>query len=288
MYFQGRRGSAFVAVLCMLSACSGGGSGTGGVPITLQGATIWENSGDASSQVVRAIEGGDGGDFRGVIFVDDGFLEFLQQETGAGGGEVVFFRDAQNQARLFEPSATGSDDYENIRLISLRYSVGTESYQQIGYIGRATPLAEMALATGSATYVGTGTVDVIVNPQAGGTLSFPSGNAAVTADFGASSVDVVMNRPGQANWDQQRYDEFRITGMVIDGNTFSGGTFSARKNGATLPDFGTGDFQATGFFAGFNDGSGTVGSGDVPGETAGAFRADSAADGVAFGYFAAD
>lgn len=281
------RFGAALAALTALSAC-GGGSGTGGVPITLQGATIWQQTDDASTQVLRKIEGGDGGNFSGVIFIDDGFLQFLQAQTGSGGGQTVFFRDAANQARLFLPGTTGADDYESVRFLNLTYQVGNRVYNQFGYIGRVTVADDMALASGTATYTGTGTVDVFVLPTGGSRLDFPGGNATITADFDANTVNVVMNRPGSAQWVfGTPYDEFRITGMTIAGSGFSGGSFSARKSGTQVATF-PGDFQATGFFAGFNDGNGAVGSGDLPGEAAGAFRADSALDGVAVGFFAGD
>lgn len=278
---------AALAAIGALAGCSGG-SGSGGVPITLQGATIWQEVGDDSTQVLRQIEGGDGGNFSGVIFVDDGFLQFLQEQTGSGGGETVFFRDAANQARLFLPGTAGSGEYESTRFLNLRYQVGNRVYNQFGYIGRVTVPGDMALASGTATYTGTGTVDVFISSPTGSTDAYGDGNAAITADFDGRTVDVVMNGGGRnANWIGRTYDEFAISDMTISGNTFSGGTFSARKSGTEVATF-PGDFQATGFFAGFNDGNGAVGSGDLPGEAAGAFRADSAREGVAYGIFAGD
>lgn len=279
-----------MAALALIGALAGcGSSGSGGLPpITLQGATIWQQVDDDSTQVLRAIEGGDGGGFSGVIFVSDGFFPFVQAQTGASGGQTVFARDPSNQARLFLPGTSGSGNYENTRFINLTYQAGGRTYNQVGYIGRVTVADDMALASGTATYQGSGTVDVFIVPPSGSTERYGSGDAAIAADFGAATVDVVMfGDPRNANWIGRPYDEFRITGMTIDGNIFSGGTFSARKDGAEVAAF-PGDFQARGFFAGFNDGNGAVGAGDLPGEAAGAFRAESARDGVAYGVFAGD
>ena len=279
---------SLVAASCLglLAACGGGSSGT--PPVTLQGATYWLPSANLDQAELRTVQGGSGAqDFRGVIFLDDGFTQFLEEETFSSGVTLVFETDNNNVAVLRTPDAVSPSQYGDLRLLQLRYVRGGQIFFQEGVIGRFTSESRMATAAGSATYIGSGTAAVRVSPSGGAPdFSLGSGDTTVIVDFDQGSVNVLLGSFAITP-PRPPFDEGRIDGMTISGNEFSGGGLVLLSGGSAAAGFAPTSFASSGVFAGWNDTNGNVDGGDKPAEVGGAFVADTP-DGKIVGRYAAD
>ncbi len=279
------RALAAVASVALLSACGGSGS-TGTPPITLKGATFWAPASDLTQAAIRNVEGGSGANFGSVIYIDDGLAEFLQAQTQSSADGTLFFQvDANNFAIVGTPDGASPSQYSDMRFLRLVYSSGGEIYVQDGVLGRFTSDANMALASGQATYTGQSTAEVLARPRSGSNFDLLQGDTVATVDFDAKTVEILLSnfRPSP----DATFDAVRVSGMTISGNRFGGGTFTALAGGTPTGDFSGGDFQSSGVFAGWNDSNGTAAGGDTPAELGGAFLA-STTDGIAAGRYVAD
>jgi hypothetical protein len=269
-----RTGAALAAVILPLAACGGGGGDDDGgstrPEIALKGASY------ATAEFLPALnptEGGDGGRFRSVIFVDDGVAEFLGREQSSSGGTTVFRADDGSVAFV-----TALPGFESAGLIRIEYAqtgLVTE-----GVIGRFTTDARMATASGSAVYQGgPGTAEVRVE-RTGILQSFDltRGSTTVTVDFGTRAVDATLDFRGTPSGSVAQVDRVEIGGMRISGNRFSGGALNAFKGASTTPNptfsVSSGNLASSGIFAGWNDTTGAVAGGNLPAEVAGAFVAN--------------
>jgi hypothetical protein len=219
----------------------------------------------------RNTEGGAGQAIGGVVFVDDGVFEFLGREVRRLDQFTTEFRSDDGAVAL----VTAPPGYEDTRLIRLRYSQGGINYVSEGIIGRFTSDARMALASGTATYVGAGTGQVRGDSAFGQTFDLIRGNTTVEVDFSGRAVSTQLDFRGTAAAVGAPIDTVRIDGMRISGNRFSGGTLSASKNGTDQPGFSASGaaLSSSGVFSGWNDATGNVQGGNRPGEVGGAFVA---------------
>lgn len=284
-----RRGPATLAaivVASVLAGCGGGGGSTGTPPITLKGATFWRPQSDLSQAAIRNVEGGSGANFGSVIYIDDGLADFLQQQTQSSpDGTLSFQLDANNFAIVAAPDGASPSQYSDMRLLRLVYSTNGVIYIQDGVLGRFTSDANMALASGQATYTGLLTANIIAQPNSGNEFFLNFGDTVATVDFAGKTVDVLLSN-FQPSPDAT-FDSAQITGMTISGNRFSGGTFTALAGGTPTGDFTGDDFRSSGVFAGWNDSNGTAAGGDRPAELGGAFLA-ATTDGIVAGRYVAD
>ncbi len=283
-----RRAPALIAAvsLASLAACSGGGSG-GAPPITLKGASFWLPSSNLDEAALRNIDGGAGGNFGSVIFIDDGFAEFLQEETQSSDGTIFFQENGDNFAIVSTPDGQSPSQYSDIRYLRLEYTSGGERFVQNGIIGRFTSDDLLADASGTALYTGIATSEVLVTPKTGDDFNLRPGDATVSVDFNRGVIDVVLDNFGASAAVGTPFDEVRIDGMTITGGRFGGGTLVVLKSGTPTGDFSGGDFRSSGIFAGWNDSNGTAAGGDIPAELGGAFLA-ATTDGTVAGRYVAD
>lgn len=277
----------FAAVsLAGLAACSGGGGSGGAPPTSLKGASFWTPSSDLDQAALRNIEGGVGNDFGSVIYIDDGFAQFLQEQTQSGpDGTNLFQQDGDNLAIVSTPDGQSPSQYSDIRLLRLVYLRGGELYVQDGILGRFTSENRMALASGTATFTGVDTSEVLVSLPSGGTFDLLRGDVVATADFDGGRVDVTLS--DFAPSPDATFDEVRVNGMTISGSGFRGGSLVVLQSGQPTGDFSGGDFQSSGLFAGWNDSNGTAAGGNIPAELGGAFLA-ATTDGTVVGRYVAD
>jgi hypothetical protein len=265
-----RTSAACIGLALFLGAC-GGGDGTPRPPITLNGVTYAVPNASVSRSELRNTEGGAGQGIGSVVFVDDGVFEFLGKETRRLDQFVTEFRSDDGAIAL----VTAPPGYEDSRLIRLVYSQGGINYVSEGIIGRFTSDARMALASGTATYVGTGTAEIRGDSAFGQRFDLIRGNTVVEVDFNRREVSSELDFRGTAAAVSAPIDTVRIDGMRINGNRFSGGSLTASKDGTGQPAFTASGaaLSSSGVFAGWNDATGNVQGGNRPAEVGGAFVA---------------
>jgi hypothetical protein len=282
-----RTGAACAALILPLAACGGGSGGTDTPPVTLKGVS-YERF--VTLPTLNQTEGSDGGDFQNVIFVDEGFAEFLGTRAGTAGSTTEF-RATDGSVAL----VTALPGFESTRLIRIIYQQnGVTTAVTEGVIGRFTNEALMATARGSATYRGgAGTAEVRVERSGGGqSFDLTGGSTIVAVDFGTRRVDATLDFRGTASGSLPTavVDLIEIDGMTVIGNRFSGGALSSSK-GTNPPDpafsVTSSALQSSGIFAGWNDTTGAVAGGNRPAEVAGAFVANAGVN-VLTGRYLAD
>jgi len=274
------------ASLAGLAACGGGGGSSGAPPVTLKGASFWTPSSDLDQAALRNIEGGSGGNFGSVIYIDDGFAQFLQEQTQSGPDGTNFFQqDGDNFAIVSTPDGQSPSQYSDIRFLRLVYVRGGELFVQDGILGRFTSDTRMALASGTATFTGVDSSEVLTRPSSGPTFDLLRGDVVAVADFDGGRVNVTLS--DFAPSPNATFDEVRVNNMTISGSSFRGGSLVVLQSGQPTGDFSGGDFQSSGLFAGWNDSNGTAAGGNIPAELGGAFLA-ATTDGTVVGRYAAD
>lgn len=268
-----RTGAACATLTLTLAACGGGGDSTPRPPITLNGATYAIPDGELSEAALRQTRGGAGADIGTVVYVDDGTFEFLGDQSSNIGAGTTRYTDGEGAIAF----VTALPGFEDTRLIRQEFEQDGVLYVSEGVIGRFTSEARMAVAGGSATYLGDGRNAALVQGETGtgDRITLTEGNVSVAVDFATGRVNTTLDFRATPSAVGAPVDTIRIDGMRIDGNRFSGGTLTATKGGSTVPAYSASgsDLASSGVFTGWNDTTGAVAGGNRPAEVGGAFVA---------------
>lgn len=162
---------------------------------------------------------------------------------GAGGTLVV------NAAQGVQGS------YGYVYPYSSTYTVGGVQYDSVGVTGIATSPADLP-STGSVVYNGAAVGTVVVGSSA---ISLKNGTSAVTANFGAGTVNVRLNgfsaTDGTGASVNAPLDRIDVTGATISGSGYSGGAVTLRKGGSLVDVTGANTTtDARGVFYGYDTG----------------------------------
>jgi hypothetical protein len=225
---MGRRMAIAAGAAALALGGCGGSSGGGTPPITDRGATIVVPASDVARAELLEIQGNTGAN---ALYVQEGALKLLLPETAESGVFTRVFRsrDGSIVARLTTPAGLS-----DLGFLRLEYSRGGETFVSQSVFGRATSLPQMPV-TGDATYRGSDFAQLRLETGAGG--ADLSGDAIITADFGAGRVQAVLDFRDDASAFGEPIDLVDISGMVIAGNQFSGGTLTSRKGTLDVPEF---------------------------------------------------
>ena len=217
------------AAALALAGC--GGSGGGGTPpVTDGGATVVVPAGDVARAALLDIEGNTG---TNALFIREGTLSIVLPETSESSVFTRVFRsrDGRIVARLTTPAGLSA-----LGFLRLEYQRGSETLVSQSVFGRATGVSDMPVA-GTATFRGNDFAQLRLEKGTGG--ADLSGDAIVTADFGAGTVRAVLDfsDPNNASAFGEPINVVDISGMTIAGNRFSGGTLTSRSGTTAVPEY---------------------------------------------------
>lgn len=197
------------------------------------------------------------------IFTDGSIT--LTDNNGFDASTPSKMVDVNNAALILESETTAANGitgtYEYVRMYETAYidPVSGDAFDHVGQFGVITSAADVALATGSATYNG-GAAGLLFSNGAQNLNIDIVGDSEVAVNFAAGTVTAnVTNISAMASGTQTQVatplDTITVTGMTITaaGNRFSGGIITTTGNVTNANITGANTVQETqGIFYGFD------------------------------------
>ena len=254
-----------LSLIATLTACGGSGTtppvantyqtlnSTAAATSTLTGTAAKGNDGSATI-VVSGVSGSLVHN-TGALTVNDGTYSMTDTNGVDASGVAT---DGSSVLTASSSTQGFSGSYQYVVPYEQTYQSGGDNYVVPGFYGVGTNNADMAAATGSATYNGEAR-GVVGTASSSNVLT--GGTSVVTVNFGTNKVDATMSGFATST---APIDTITVTGMDLTNNRFSGGAFKTTKNGAVVVVTGTNTATTTnGNFFGIGS------AGPLPDEAAG-------------------